>query len=218
MEISSTFYNALGQPTTTVAPAATQKDQFLKLLVAQMQHQDPLNPQDGAAFVAQLAQFSSLEQATETNSRLADLGSAQTATARAGLTSVVGQNITATTTTVTVGAAPPPALSARLAGAATAVDAVISDSSGKEVRRISLGASPAGDAGIPWDGNGSDGKPLAAGTYKIAISATSSSGAAVPATASETGRVTALEFQDGRSMYKIGATSVDPGNIIRIGG
>ncbi len=39
-----------------------QKDDFLRLLVAQLSNQDPLNPQDGAQFVAQLAQFSSLEQ------------------------------------------------------------------------------------------------------------------------------------------------------------
>ena len=56
------------------------KDDFLKLLVAQLSHQDPLNPQDGSQFVAQLTQFSSLEQlisirdAVEFNARIfADL-------------------------------------------------------------------------------------------------------------------------------------------------
>jgi flagellar basal-body rod modification protein FlgD len=39
------------------------KDMFLQLLVAQLKNQDPLKPQDGSAFVAQLAQFSTLEQA-----------------------------------------------------------------------------------------------------------------------------------------------------------
>ena len=59
--------------TTTSQPAASATDglvseqTFLQLLVAQLQHQDPTQPQDGAQFVAQLAQFSSLEQLTAIN-------------------------------------------------------------------------------------------------------------------------------------------------------
>lgn len=50
------------------------KDEFLKLLVAQMQFQDPLDPQDNAEYVAQLAQFTSVEQMTNLNDRLNAVG------------------------------------------------------------------------------------------------------------------------------------------------
>ena len=49
-------------PQSTTSKAEEQKSQFLLLLVAQLESQDPLNPMDGTEFVAQLAQFSSLEE------------------------------------------------------------------------------------------------------------------------------------------------------------
>ena len=50
--------------TSNASPVDTMVNEqtFLKLLVAQLQHQDPMQPQDGMQFIAQLAQFSSLEQ------------------------------------------------------------------------------------------------------------------------------------------------------------
>lgn len=53
----STTTNSAAAP-----PDELSKDAFLQLLIAQIRHQDPLNPTDGAEFLAQLAQFSTLEQ------------------------------------------------------------------------------------------------------------------------------------------------------------
>ncbi len=61
------------RPTTDVLG----KDDFLQLLVAQLQHQDPLKPMDSTEFTAQLAQFSSLEQLYNVNDNLGELGTNQ---------------------------------------------------------------------------------------------------------------------------------------------
>ncbi len=62
----------------TTAPKlnALGQDAFLKLLVTQLAHQDPLKPQADGEFIAQLAQFSSLEQLTQIQSTLAAIGTA----------------------------------------------------------------------------------------------------------------------------------------------
>src|SRR5947207_9140075 len=73
------------------------KDQFLRLLVAQLQNQDPLDPQKGADFIAQLAQFSTLEQSTQTNQVLSQIEAGQASLAQQSVMSLVGRTIAART-------------------------------------------------------------------------------------------------------------------------
>jgi flagellar basal-body rod modification protein FlgD len=54
-------------------PDALGKDAFLSLLVTQLQHQDPLDPQDNSEFLAQLAQFTSLESLQQIKDDMAAL-------------------------------------------------------------------------------------------------------------------------------------------------
>lgn len=62
----------------TQGQSALGKDDFLKLMVMQMQQQDPLNPMDNQAMLSQMAQFSSLEQMSNLNKTLTDSNSTNT--------------------------------------------------------------------------------------------------------------------------------------------
>jgi len=69
--------------TNSLAPkskAEEQKNQFLKLLVAQLKGQNPLDPKDGTEFISQLAQFSSLEELINIRTSLESVSKALTAT------------------------------------------------------------------------------------------------------------------------------------------
>ena len=89
--------------TTTSANDALGKDAFLKLLVTQMQYQDPLDPQDNSEYLAQLAQFSALEQMTnvaealeKTNTLVSNM---DTSVLVGQLSSMIGQDLQWTTET-----------------------------------------------------------------------------------------------------------------------
>ena len=67
----STFNKTLNEGKGARANAALDKNDFLKILITQLSHQDPTQPMDDKAFIAQMAQFSSLEQMTNMSDSLA---------------------------------------------------------------------------------------------------------------------------------------------------
>lgn len=75
--------------------ASLGKNDFLKLLVAQLEHQDPLSPQEGQEFAAQLAQFSSLEQLTNVNDNLKAGQAFDLAMSNSSMINLIGKTVDA---------------------------------------------------------------------------------------------------------------------------
>jgi flagellar basal-body rod modification protein FlgD len=191
------------------------KDEFLRLFMAQLQHQDPFAPTSGADMVAQLAQLSSVEQAKQTNAMLADLATAQNAVANANLASLVGRDCSATAAGFTVdatGGTPPP-LEVTTTSPTKGASVVITDENGKEVRRIPI-ADGSMSATIAWDGKNAAGGALPAGNYRISVEPGST---ASTIDASWRGRVDAVELTANGPRLRIGGLLLAPGDIHTIG-
>src|SRR3954453_14024041 len=97
------------------------KDEFLKLMMAQLSQQDPTAPSDSNAFVAQLAQFSSLEQMQNVNSSLQSLLVGQASENGTSAVNLVGKDVTYKTDKVTIEQGKPVTASAKLGSDATEV-------------------------------------------------------------------------------------------------
>lgn len=212
----SSLTTAANTSTKNATGSAVSKDEFLKMLVAQLEYQNPLNPQDGAAFVAQLAQFSQLEQSTETNSRLTALQASADAQSRTALMGLVGKSVTAKADQFSMaaqGGSPPNAV-INFENAATKCEVTLRDSAGNAVRTIDVGAHAAGQFAINWP----PGLQLGPGSYKIEVKATDAKGAPVSQSTSLSGTVDALEFQNGSPRLRMGALVLMPSDVLTVQG
>jgi flagellar basal-body rod modification protein FlgD len=177
---------------------AMGKDDFLKLLVAQLKNQDPLAPQDNTQFVAQLAQFSSLEAAMGTNARLDSITTQNQGMANTEVVALVGKVATVKGSLITAsgsGTAVPVSFTLNSATASTNVS--IQNASGKVIRTIPVGAHGAGLVKVNWDGRDDQGNVMAAGTYAVSVQAKTEDGSAVSVAQETTGLVKSVAFDKG---------------------
>lgn len=192
--------NLAGAPPSTVTPtgsSALGKDQFLKLLLAQLANQDPTQPTDNQAFVAQLAQFSSLEQAQTTNSTLESLLMAAASSNSANAANFIGRDVTYTSDQVAIPAGSGGTIQASLASSAATVKATITDAKGRTIRTLTLNNVSAGDVSIPWDGRSDGGTQQPAGSYTVKLEATDAGKSAISITQQGTSRVTGVAYGAG---------------------
>src|ERR1700739_2188785 len=136
---SSTADGIASATTSSTGGQALGKDAFLQLLVTQLKNQNPLDPQDNSAFVAQLAQFSSLEGITTLNSTVSSLAGNYNSSQALQASSLVGRNVIVQTNSVQLDDP-----SKGMTGSVTVPSSIaggtvsITDSSGTVVRTIDL--------------------------------------------------------------------------------
>jgi flagellar basal-body rod modification protein FlgD len=224
------------------APAAPNndlgKDAFLQLLVTQLRNQDPTNPQDGSAFVAQLATFSQVEQATAMNDSLNEMNTAlgfmsgqmdgQASTLQGILggigalggssgsqapslvqaASLIGRQAEAAGAQAWVGGSSDAAFSFHLDAPADAAEMIVRNGSGAIVRRIPLDATSAGEHTIGFDGRDADGKALPEGIYSATVSGAAPDGEPVAARMFTRGDITRVGQSGGELSVWMGNVQI----------
>jgi flagellar basal-body rod modification protein FlgD len=194
------------------------KEAFLKLLVAELQHQDPLKPKENAEFVAELAQFSNLEQVIGINDRLDMLSVQNQGLANTEVVSLVGTKVTVKGATVTLdggGGAVPIAFTMDSASDTTTVS--ILNASGDVVRTLDLGPKASGTVKVSWDGKDKNGLYMPAGPYSVAVDAKTSGGVPVSVLQQSSGRVSAVSFDKGYPLLHLDSGLTSPvSDLLRV--
>jgi flagellar basal-body rod modification protein FlgD len=196
---------------------ALGKDEFLRLLTTQLQHQDPLSPMDSHAFVAQLAQFASVEELDGLGRRLDTMLTGQAASNQMGTAALVGKEILFRADRVSVAAGQPGRFEVTLPEAAAETVAILADSTGRVVRTLPLGARGAGTSAVSWDGLDEAGNPLPAGDYVVTVAATRADGTRVDAAAAVRGTIAAVTFENGVPELLVQGRHVLLSDVVEIG-
>ncbi|QWE19328.1 flagellar hook assembly protein FlgD [Polynucleobacter corsicus] len=149
---------------------------FLKMLTTQLRNQDPMNPTDTASMTTQLAQLNMVDSINQMKGTMTSLLSQIQSSDFMNYSSSVGKYAMAASKSLSFDGKTPMNLGAQLVNDVSSVLATISDDKGNVIAKEILGAHSTGMVNFSWDGTDSDGKPVAAGKYSIALSALSTEG------------------------------------------
>jgi flagellar basal-body rod modification protein FlgD len=209
-----------GNPLGTGSPQILGKEDFLRLLVAKLTHQDPLNPVTDEAFVADLAQFSSLEQLQNLNEALGsslqwDLLQMQTIN-NTMATSLIGKEVKASYSSIYLSEDNNPGIGFSTTEYAESIKVTIMNSDGAVVRTIVREDIPPGDNSITWDGKDDNGKRLGEGFYQIEISGVNGEGESFSPSAYVRALVTGVVYHDGSAYLQVNGMEIPLGNVAAI--
>lgn len=202
--------------TKTTTNQALGKDDFLKLLVTQLNNQDPLEPVKNEQFVAQLATFSNLEQLVSVNEKLDSLNATQSGQSSSGAVSFIGKDVRAIGDWVDYAGTGNASVNYELLGAAEEVTLTVKDESGNVIRTQKITKQDKGDHQWIWDGKNKDGSPMKAGTYTIGVEATDQAGNAVKGFAVTTGHVDGISYEQGYPELMLGTHKISLSDIIKV--
>lgn len=197
------------------------KEDFLKLLVTQLRYQDPMSPEDPKDFVAQLAQFSSLEQQLNANTNLVAVGRVvQHLADSLGMSrgvALLGKTVRGVGNALTISGGRGVSASYQLPQDAQRVTVTIFDASGRTVRTLELGSQAAGLRQFTWDGRDSQGRTVADGSYSYQVRAVDGKGVGLEVTNYFTGTVQEVYQDSGGVWVRVDGRPVRVDNIISVG-
>ncbi|MGQ9652893.1 MAG: flagellar hook assembly protein FlgD [Thermodesulfobacteriota bacterium] len=216
--LEASYQSQTGTKGASGKTASSLKEQFLHLLVTQLQHQDPLKPMEAKELTAQLAQFSLLEQAIDTNQVLKTFSLYGALANNARAAGLIGKEVKASCNGLMLGETGSSPIYFTLPVATLETQISIYDLSGRPVQLLKTGAKAAGSHSLVWDGKDSSGRQMAYGTYSVEILGKGVNGESVQASLYREGKVEAVRFQDGIPYLVVQGVPVSLSDVLEVRG
>lgn len=168
---SKQIYSDLGlnqtQTSTTKSNNELGQAEFLELMTAQLEFQDPLEPMENGDFIAQMAQFSATSGIADLNTAFSEMSTAFQSNQALQASTMVGRDVLISGNQVRLDSEGDMSMAVELNQSAAAVRVNITDASGQLVHQVDLGSQPAGLVNYQWNGLNANDERVSSGLYNI---------------------------------------------------
>lgn len=175
IDTNNSIYDSLGvsQQNQRAGSSSNElgQDAFMRLMIAQMQNQDPLSPMENGQFIAQLAQFQSVSGITSLSNTFSEFASSMQSSQALQASALIGRQVLVDSNTAALADTGSINVAAILPASTTNMNVYVYDSSGQLVRTINMGEQSSGEVEFSWDGLDESGNRLPAGQYDFKVEA-----------------------------------------------
>ena len=203
----ATAANLLDAPAGTNPNGVLKKDDFLKLLLVELQYQDPTEPMDSEKILSQTSQLASLESSENTNKSLAALSASLLASSQFSTVSAIGKIADTGSNGMTYEEGQNPNFEVYFPEDIASGNVEIKDTNGNLVRTIPISPNDKGVYSFDWNGVTDGGSAADSGVYYIEASYTNPEGKALKTRAGAY-PIESVRFDGGESLLKLGSSYV----------
>ena len=212
MAITSTGLNAatnVEQTTSTNAKDKTKlgKDDFMTLLLVELQHQDPTEPMDSEKILTQTSQLAGLESSENTNKALEDLAASLSSTNQFSTISAIGKTADLGSDAIAFDEGSTSSFEVYFPSAIQQGTVSITDLDGNKVGTIDVGTNPAGVYQFDWNGMDAGGNPAESGIYHVTADYSDPDGNVLQ-TRLGAYPIESVRFENGSALVKVGSSYV----------
>jgi flagellar basal-body rod modification protein FlgD len=213
MAITATGRNAALEQTkqkiadTVKDKTALGKDDFMKLLLVELQHQDPTEPMDSEKILTQTSQLATLEAADKTNKSLANLARSLNSSQQFSTIAAIGKTADLGNNSITYNEGDVSTFEVYFPQDVSKGSLEIKDSSGNTISTIEIEPNKAGVYRFDWDGRLNDGSSADSGMYAVAASYSNPAGEQLT-TKFGSYPIESIKFDQGKTYLKVGSNYV----------
>ena len=220
MAITATGANAsLVGLTEAAAPVkdrtALGKDDFMTLLLVELQHQDPTAPMDSDKILTQTSQLAGLESADNTNKALADLATSLGSSQQFSTIAAIGKTADLGSDSIVLDEGSSSSFEVYFPSDIQEGAVEITDADGNVVKTLDVGANNAGVYKFDWNGEDSSGNIVQSGIYHVNAKYNDPDGNSLE-TRLGAYPIESVRFEDGKALVKVGSNYVPLENIVEV--